>query len=99
MRRISQITPLLAVVVGVACNTKEGKNLNRAFDAPPSATSGSHPGPQPTFTTSTSLEVAPPPISGGTLTIARDGRTAVAADPDRDRIYVVDIPSRTVNHS
>ncbi len=30
-----------------------------------------------------------PAISGGTLTITRDGRAAVAADPDRDQIYVV----------
>jgi Cytochrome c len=33
----------------------------------------------------------PPPLSGGTLVALRDGLTAVAADPDRDRIYVVDV--------
>jgi hypothetical protein len=33
---------------------------------------------------------APPPISGGTLLMLADGSTAVAADPDRDLIYVVD---------
>lgn len=33
----------------------------------------------------------PPPISGGTLLVLADGATAVAADPDRDQIYVVDI--------
>ena len=31
------------------------------------------------------------PVSGGTLTIARDGHTALAADPDRDRVFIVDI--------
>jgi hypothetical protein len=39
---------------------------------------------------------APPAISGGTLRIMADGRTAVAADPDRDQVYVVDLPSRSV---
>lgn len=38
----------------------------------------------------------PPPISGGTLLVAADGKTAVAADPDRDRIALVDLASRTV---
>ena len=40
--------------------------------------------------------VAPPAISGGTLRVLSDGRTAVAADPDRDRVYVVDLSARTV---
>src|SRR5688500_17326915 len=30
-----------------------------------------------------------PPISGGTLMVAADGHTAVAADPDRDKIFIV----------
>ncbi len=34
---------------------------------------------------------APPAIQGGTLIVARDGRTAVAADPDRDLVYFVDV--------
>jgi DNA-binding beta-propeller fold protein YncE len=32
----------------------------------------------------------PPPISGGTLAVSSDGMKVVAADPDRDNIYVVD---------
>lgn len=35
--------------------------------------------------------VSPPPISGGTLLVSRDGRTVVASDPDRDRIWVADL--------
>jgi len=35
--------------------------------------------------------VAPPPISGGTLLVTHDGNTVVAADPDRDAVYVVDV--------
>jgi len=40
--------------------------------------------------------VAPPAISGGTLAVSSDGRTAVAADPDRDTIWIVDLQSRTL---
>ena len=37
-----------------------------------------------------------PALSGGTLTLLRDGRTAVAADPDRDRIFIADVRERAV---
>ncbi|AKF05400.1 hypothetical protein [Sandaracinus amylolyticus] len=43
-----------------------------------------------------SLDVAPPPISGGTLAASADGRIAVAADPDRDRVLVVDLETHDV---
>lgn len=33
----------------------------------------------------------PPPISGGTLLVSADGRYAFVADPDRDRLSIVDI--------
>ncbi|MDI1447708.1 cytochrome c [Polyangium sp. 6x1] len=35
--------------------------------------------------------VSPPAISGGTLAISGDGHTAVAADPDRDIVWIVDL--------
>jgi hypothetical protein len=40
----------------------------------------------------------PPPLSGGTLAVAPDGKTVVAADPDRDRVYIVDVddPSKRI---
>ncbi|MCW5831283.1 MAG: c-type cytochrome [Labilithrix sp.] len=95
MNRWWKVTPLLAVVVGVACNTKGNENLEEARSAPIAPT----PGPQPSFKTTTSLPSSPPAISGGTLAVGGDGRTAVAADPDRDRVYVVDVPSRAVKHS
>lgn len=41
----------------------------------------------------------PPPISGGTLLVLRDGKTAVAGDADRDRVYVVDVVQQTVRAS
>jgi mono/diheme cytochrome c family protein len=36
------------------------------------------------------------PISGGTLTVTRDGKTAVAADPDRGRIFLADLTTKDV---
>src|SRR5436190_3587865 len=43
--------------------------------------------PGPTVSAAT----APPPLSGGTLLILPDGTTALAADPDRDSLYLVDL--------
>jgi DNA-binding beta-propeller fold protein YncE/mono/diheme cytochrome c family protein len=37
----------------------------------------------------------PPPISGGTLIALKDGLRAVAADPDRDAVYIVDLGARS----
>jgi cytochrome c553 len=40
--------------------------------------------------------VAPAPINGGTLIVTKDGSAAVAADPDRDRVVIVDIKGAQV---
>lgn len=37
------------------------------------------------------------PISGGTLTMLADGVTAVASDPDRDLVWVVNLQDQTVS--
>jgi mono/diheme cytochrome c family protein len=44
----------------------------------------------------TGFEPPPPPpwgapISGGTMTVTRDGGRVIVADPDRDRVYIVDL--------
>jgi mono/diheme cytochrome c family protein len=44
----------------------------------------------------TSLAVPPRPITGGTLLVLHDGSAAVASDPDRDRLFVVDLVTRAV---
>ena len=45
------------------------------------------------------LTSAPPaPISGGTLAVSADGVLAVAADPDRDRVSIVDLDTSLVRH-
>ncbi len=51
---------------------------------------------RPSPTTAVTLAVPPPAVSGGTLRVLADGRTAVAADPDRDRVYVVDLTAKAV---
>jgi Cytochrome c len=38
------------------------------------------------------------PISGGTLRVLSDGRTAIASDSDRDQVYVVDLVTAKVTH-
>lgn len=48
---------------------------------------------QPTFGATVTQADPPPPISGGTLLIAKDGKTAIAADPDRDEVSLVDLDS------
>src|SRR5688500_10900611 len=52
---------------------------------------------QPDFGTTVNAEIAPPPISGGTLHVTKDGRTAIASDPDRDAIFVVDLQTYDVH--
>ncbi len=69
-------------------------------DRPPEPTRPTPPRSQPgAFSMSlpfTQTPAVPPPaISGGTLLVARDGRTAVAADPDRDRVCFADVAAGT----
>src|SRR4051812_46886314 len=42
-------------------------------------------------------EVSIVPISGGTLIVLHDGLTAVAADPEHDRVVVVDLAATSVS--
>ncbi|MEZ4447904.1 MAG: c-type cytochrome [Nannocystaceae bacterium] len=43
--------------------------------------------------------VRPSPILGGTLTLSGDGGLAIASDPDRDLIHVVDLSTNKVRHT
>lgn len=71
---------------------------NSVPDTPSAAGGPKVSGPQPDFGPLVEAAEPPPPISGGTLVINRKQDLAVAADSDRDRVYVVDIPTRTVRH-
>jgi hypothetical protein len=50
---------------------------------------------QPVFGTPVTAEVTPPAISGGTLIISRDQRRAIAADPDRDAVFITALDGST----
>jgi YD repeat-containing protein len=50
------------------------------------------PDPPPPVTLPTPT-ASPASLSGGTLLVLRDGKTAVASDPDRDAVFVVDLAS------
>ena len=65
---------------------------DRVFVPPPRRA----PGPPPEFGRARASETTPPPVIGGTLVALADRRTAVAADPDRDRIFVVDYAAERV---
>lgn len=41
----------------------------------------------------------PPPVSGGTLLVLRDQKTAIVADPDRDQVLVVDLTNMAVTRT
>jgi mono/diheme cytochrome c family protein len=85
----------LAIVLGLGACVP---GVREYIDPPPVGVGGvgfggGPSGPQPVFGRGRSADPAPPPISGGTLAALADGRTAVAADPDRDRVFVADYAS------
>jgi mono/diheme cytochrome c family protein len=56
-------------------------------------------GPQPSFGPTTTAAEPPRPLSGGTLRILADGITAVAADADRDQVYVVNLSTQKLSYT
>ena len=61
-----------------------------SVEEPPLPTNPFPPGPPPSFGPARNSDRPAKPIIGGTLIVLDDARTAVAADPDRDRIFVAD---------
>ncbi len=53
-------------------------------------------GPPPNFGSAVSALRPPAAISGGTLRVLSDGITAIASDPDRDRVFVVNLKTRVL---
>lgn len=66
-----------AVASGLQCN-----------QAPPTPDNPPTPSPDSGIVTQS---VPPPPISGGTLLMSSDGKTAIVSDPDRDFVSFVDV--------
>ena len=87
---------LFAAVALAACSTDPSLDPYRPYDYPPPASSAPTSGPLAPRFPDIRQEVSPPPISGGTLLVTRDGARAVAADPDRDRVFIVAFEERKV---
>ena len=52
----------------------------------------------PSFGIGVTTQTVPPLMAGGgTLRVLADGKTAVAADPDRDQLYVVDLGAKVLS--
>jgi len=95
MKRLSGSDRGIRVLVGLALATscvpgvRGSSPPNPPIEEPPQ-TNPFPPGPPPNFGPAHNSERPAKPIIGGTLIVLDDARTAVAADPDRDRIFVAD---------
>ncbi len=98
MKTVAALTALLVTAGAVAaCSSKNDHDMDIwPVDEPPSV--GLEPGfgrgPQPEFGPILRQADPPPSITGGTLAVTSN--LAVAADPDRDKVYVVDLESLTI---
>ncbi|WP_437900209.1 c-type cytochrome [Sorangium sp. So ce124] len=80
------ITALVAMITAIAgCKVLDGWNELPYYETPGFTESETH-YPPPKVSA-----VPPPPISGGTLLVTADKALAIAADPDRDRVSIVDL--------
>lgn len=92
-----------SVAVSAACSNRIDYRAT-TWQPPPDGTRRSDAGTpvnpptpgQPNFGETVTQADPPPPISGGTLLIAKDGTIAIAADPDRDEVSIVDLDAAKV---
>ena len=85
IKRLTFLTPLFALGLGVGCDDES--SVAPPFVDPPN---------DPENQVVIHSDVRPPAISGGTLAVTRNGLTAIASDPDRDRIVLVDLSTNAV---
>jgi cytochrome c553 len=93
MRSLATVSVLASIyVMGCSAGDRYSglPSTTGAFESPPLAAD---------LRPVTTAPTPPPPISGGTLLVTRDGKLAVAADPDRDRVSIVSLLSRAVVHT
>src|SRR5436853_6473359 len=97
-RRASMVIALGGALAGCFGPADDGRRRWEPFDGGDSYGSPADLGAQGSgrFLPTVTQETPPPPISGGTLMVTRDGTTAVAADPDRDRAWFVALDSLQV---
>ncbi|MBC8132958.1 MAG: hypothetical protein H7X95_08265, partial [Deltaproteobacteria bacterium] len=81
---------------GFACGEKAGMGSGSFTGSGPAMRVGPMAVTSPTFDGIASADDAPPPVSGGSMVVLRDGTTVVAADGDRDRVYIVDLSTTSL---
>lgn len=96
---------LAALVATTMCPTAACRSWDREddaydpyrYDSTPYEQPKPPPNPYaPTLGTTRVQSDAPPPISGGTLIVSHDGERAIAADPDRDHVFIAKLDDRSV---
>jgi hypothetical protein len=102
---VRHITWLLVVFVAIACSEGDPRDLENPLpvenvfaDVPVPVERPDRDSPAAGFDGRPPVfaETAPPPISGGTLLASRDGTRLVVADPDRDQLWVLALPSGSI---
>lgn len=97
MKGVSSKRAFAALVIGPLLGAASACSSSESIEPPApttEATVGFPSGPQPDYGPLVGAAEPPPPISGGTLAIDTAGANAIAADPDRDRVFIVHIPTR-----
>jgi mono/diheme cytochrome c family protein len=102
MRTLRRTVSVFAVGAGLVSgltgcvNGAAGESSGGGVDgvSPPDLVDASSEVPTPLRLALVSADTPPPPLSGGTLAVSSDGTVAVAADPDRDLVYVVTFGNR-----
>jgi mono/diheme cytochrome c family protein len=84
-------------VVAEAGPTPASPTTTTSYTPPPLPVAVTLPALNPLPTTPIMKDMNARPISGGTLAVLSDGRTAVAADSDRDQVYIVDLASNQLS--
>lgn len=82
-----------ATLTILACHPKSLTTTTSPPDAPQDPNAIAR---QPTIGPVVTAAKTPTPVSGGTLTASKTSSIAVASDPDRDHIYVVDVAGQSV---
>jgi cytochrome c peroxidase len=100
--RLTSLAALgIAAATSIAClgdlPGNEGRGSGSWPDGPSDGPPVGVPSPAgPSFGATVRQAEPPPPMSGGTLAVVPNRPLVVAADPDRDAVYVVDVAKRTV---
>ncbi len=92
-------TPIVSLALAgymAGCSSAANGNSSPLIAAGATGSGPLGPTVRPIFRATTLASTPPPPLSGGTLLATRDGAHAVAADPDRDSLYIVDLTTHAV---